>query len=239
MRYKLEDNTQEAFQFLLLGAAIVLVLRAVIGLAGLWMGGHIDEALVGSIAEHRSGFILTDPLTIVAGGMDIYGRLAYAALLTLIAGVAGSVGGAALSRIFNGPTIPWAVAGARAGLIIMAAAGLYSALFLPAHTVTITPHAAMIHKRATLPGGLALPWTVENTEVAWQTVTGIRQRVRDHGPQACGIQQETVLISNEGIHLLARSVPSGVDCDESIADHRERAQRLEALISERYLRPNG
>ena len=58
MRAKLEDNTQEALQFLLLGGAIVLGTRLLIAGADQLIGTGGDAALQEVIADHRRGFLL-------------------------------------------------------------------------------------------------------------------------------------------------------------------------------------
>src|SRR5690606_26742349 len=117
MRAKLEDNTQEALQFLLLGGAIVLGIRLLIAGAEHLIGGSSDAVLQEAITYHRTGWLL--PATYwTIGAAAIEGRLAMALLLSIGAGILFSLIGAALAAITGRRPIPAAVIAARWGLVI-------------------------------------------------------------------------------------------------------------------------
>src|SRR5690606_14938312 len=124
MRAKLEDNTQEALQFLLLGGAIVLGIRLLIAGADHLIGGSGDAALQDVISDHRRGFLLpANNWTI--GAAAIEGRLAMALLLSIGGGILFSLIGASIAAIAGRRTIPAAVIAARWGLVIFLFLGIY------------------------------------------------------------------------------------------------------------------
>jgi hypothetical protein len=235
MRFKLEDNTQEAFQFILLGAAIVLVLRLAIHGAGLLVSAGDPDMLNELSAHYRNDYVITDPTVLVSGGMDITGRLSFAALLAMGAAILGGAIGWFAARSTGGDTVKVAVRAARLGLLTVLVPLLYSALLLPPGSVELTPEEAIVRRRASV-GGLGMPWPAREERIPWSSVSSVQQR-RIANTGACGVMVETVLHTPDAIIPMTRTAPGGRDCDAAIAGAGQMSTRLAQLVRERYLRP--
>ncbi len=237
MRFKLEDNTQEAFQFLLLGAVIVLGIRLIIGGIGLWLESGTNDELLHAVSAYRNNYLLRDGTTVVTGGMDIFGRLSMAFLASLLAGVLGSVIAAGVASLSRKPTIAAAVQGARFGLLIMLALATYSALFLAARAVRLTNEGAIFLERKALPGGLSLPMPASEELLPWKAVNYLHQRSRATGLQGCGVHEEVVLQAHGQTveRLLSRTIPTGADCGRSISLAKDNDLRLIRAIENSFI----
>ncbi|MDQ3101028.1 MAG: hypothetical protein M3R08_06550 [Bacteroidota bacterium] len=234
MKLKLEDNTQEAFQFLLLGAAIVLIVRAAIAGIGLWLESGSESALIEATAAYRNNFLLNNRNVIVIGGMDLFGRLSVALVLSIGAGIAGSLIAAGIARAFNRPMLPAAVLGARFGLIITLAITIYSGLFLPARSAELSDQGMRIIDRRSLPGGLSVPFSGNEELIQWKEISHLEQRSGSENT-GCGVREEVLLHSDQAGRTIASEIPSGKDCDQAIAVAKRNGKILMEAITKTYL----
>lgn len=235
MKLKLEDNTQEAFQFLMLGAAIVLVIRALIAGIGLWLESGTSHELADAVSAYRNSYLLHKGNVIVIGGMDIFGRLSFAFLLAVIAGILGSIIGAGIAKLLKRSSLSAAVQGARFGLLIVFAVATYSALFLPARAVELTDEGALFLERPSLPGGSSFPLPAKSELITWDRVKDLQLHSRAEGIQGCGVHEEVILRSDQRQRIVAVAIPSGNDCDQAIGEAQGNAERLIKAIERKFL----
>ncbi len=228
---RVDDNSQEAFQFLSLGAGIVLLLRLVWWLVDrqLTGGGTGPDDLFEAL---RNGY-LVGPDTVVAGGVSLPGRLAIAALTTLAGGLILSVAGGWLARGLHGEPIRAAVRGARWGMLVVGAWALYAVLFLPPVSARISEEGVRIRQRSALLGEVALPLTASERMIPWSELGIVEARTVSSGYQGCNTQEEVVLRMEQEDIVLARIVPGTKDCATSTALARQHMQRLTALLTAR------
>jgi hypothetical protein len=188
MKFELEHNTQEAVQFVLLAAAIVLGLRLMIGGAELLIGAEEDEVL----SYYRNGFLL-EKGTIAYSSVDLIGRIALAALIALsgsviLGAIAGSVA-MGLNRSF----MRSAMITIRYSMILLFLIGLYSALFLPEEKLHLEDVALVVEKRNTFLH-LGIPFTskegtIEATHISSIEVNDHSLRISDaNGSQIASIE---------------------------------------------------
>ena len=94
MRIRLDDNAQEAFQFLVLGAGGLLLMRVLYhGVEGTLLAPDETSPLEQAIAVFRDGYLLREHNLLVTGGSGIGGRLAMAFL--------GAIAAASLAAVLT------------------------------------------------------------------------------------------------------------------------------------------
>ncbi len=155
MKFELEHNTQEAVQFVLLAAAIVLGLRLLIGGADLLIGSEGSD-LDALLSDQRNGFLVPQG-TIAFSSMDLISRLAVGTLIALggsiiIGGIGGMIA-MSIGRSF----VRTGVIAIRYSVILLLLLTCYSALFLPEKEMTFR-ETIVVQKRGTFMQ-LALPFT--------------------------------------------------------------------------------
>ncbi len=232
MRAKLEDNTQEALQFLLLGGAIVLGIRLLIAGADHLIGTGGDVALQEAIAGHRNGFLL-DAQSWTIGAVAIEGRLAMALLLSIGAGILFSLIGAAFAAIVERSIIAMAVIFARWGLVIFLFTGIYCALLLPAESIRISDQGLHHTERAEFFGGTGIPFTGKESLIHWNGLDTVLSRSESTAAGGCGTIENVVLRTTEKELVIASTIPVGSDCALAIAAAHERNERLAAMLNQR------
>ena len=235
MKWELEDNTQEAIQFLMLGAAIVLAIKALVVGVDLLFDENTGSELGQIAAFHRKSFILSGRDVIVVGGMDLFGRLAVAFLLSIAAAVVGSLIGLLIARGSGKPFLPTTVGGARFGLVIVGATALYSALFLPPSTVQISSEGTMFRSRIAIADAISIPFTLDRYEIPWQQVDSVVHRQIDLDDRACGVIDRVELITNGNAITILEEIPEGSDCARSRSITRENSRELIELLYTNYL----
>ena len=227
MGLRIDDNSREAFQFLLLGAGIVLLLRA-----GLWAldqaAGPGADDLVGSVADATRNGYLVAPGTLVIDGTDLAGRLALATLFAVATGVLASLLGGGVANLLRREALRGAVRGARWGLLLGGAWGLYAVLFLPPAAAHIGDTAIRLQHRPALLGTLALPWPATERHIAWSAVEHLGTRSVGNGLLWQEWREEAyVTLAGEEV-AIAACTPTGSDRAEA----RAQAQRLMAALAE-------
>jgi hypothetical protein len=227
MRFRLDDNSQEAFQFLAIGAGMVLLARLAFWGVDRMVGGHASDALEVAIEATRNGFLLPRN-TLVVGASELTGRLAMAALLTLItASLAAAVGGA-VAALLGASRTRAAVRSARWALLLAGAWCLYAVLFLPPASTRIDADGLVLTERRMLLGEIAWPLSARSRTLPWHEVDLLQPRSVSTAMHGCGSMEELVLHTQEERLVVARIIPSGGNC----ADDRAMASmRMEQLAS--------
>jgi hypothetical protein len=227
MAVKLDDNAREALQFLMLGAAMVLVVRLVIG--GVQMLPAEDPFLNDLVNGHRNGFLLLDAGSVVVGGLDLTGRLAVALAAALAGGLAGSLVGGALAYLMGRVPLATAVHGARAGMLLVLGFGVCSALFLPARVVQFLPAGIRVLERPALPGGLGLPLPANILLLHWNEIHEVDRRSVSIS-EGCGSREELLVLTPGGRQAIVSTTPSGRNCEEILRQVRAEQEQLALYV---------
>lgn len=236
MKWELEDNTQEAFQFLMLGAGIVLAIKALVIGAGYLFDSGTGSQIEQITSLYRANYLLSEKNVIVIGGMELFGRLAVAFLLSIGTGITGSLIGLIIAKTVRRSALSFAVAGARFGLVITGSIVLYSALFLPPSSVVISDQGALFRSRISIADAISIPFTAQEVHVSWSEVRSVVHEQIPMEMQACGIIDRVVLIQNGTKRIFVEGRPQGSNCMEAIAAAQERSRTLIVMLTEEYLR---
>ncbi len=163
MKIELPDNAREAFQFLALGAGIVLAIRLVVAAFGLW-SGHVNvDPLAEACAPFRNGYPLVGKHTLVVGGLPVIPRLAVAGLFVLLCGAALALLVWPIGKVFKWQGRPTFVMGGRTGLLLGGAWAVYCLLGLPAERAEVRQKEIVLQSRTAFLG--VIPWPLPGTEV--------------------------------------------------------------------------
>lgn len=162
MKLHLPDNAREAFQFLALGVAGVLVIRLVIAAFGLWSSDVDGDALAQACAPFRNGYPLIGKHTLAVGGMQVIPRIAVAGLFVLCCGVVLALLAWPIGRALNRQDARPVVVGGRMGLLLGSAWAIYCLLCLPAKRAEVKPKEIVLHSQAAFLG--ELPWPIPGSE---------------------------------------------------------------------------
>lgn len=162
MKFELADNAREAFQFLALGVAAVLVIRVVVVLIGMLSYDPDGDVLAEACKPFRNGYPLVDRHAVVVGGLELIPRIAVAGLFTLLC--AALIGAVAwlLGRMFNYGGGRSMVVGGRIGLSIGGAWACYCLLCMPAKWTKVNKSELVLHERAAFLG--EIPWPFSGSE---------------------------------------------------------------------------
>lgn len=230
MGTRLNDNVQEALQFLMLGSGIVLGSRlAYLGVAQLLMD-RTDDPLAASVQAFGHGYLLADANTLVVLGMNIGGRMALAFVLALLAGILMALLGVVLARLFNRAMIPFAVGLGRAGLLVAGAWGLFAAFALPPITTTVESDGLLLSTRPAFLGELSWPLPASAQKLAWTEITAIEARTSASSAVGCGSWVEVVVTVVGTTHSIAGIVPEGRDCNEALHFARWHTEQLAQVL---------
>jgi hypothetical protein len=236
MRARLNENAQEAIQFLMLGAGLVLLIRlAYLGALRWSMAGATDPLHL-AMSEYQNGYLLSDPGSMVVYGMPIGGRLALALLLALMAGTAFAVIGSILAGALGMDKIRLAVQGARTGLVLAGAWGLYAALTLPPGLATIGTEGVVLRDRPAFLGELSWPLSAAEQTIAWEAITSIEARSVASSSNGCGTEERVVLVTGDALIPIASIVPEGRSCNEAMHAARTSAEHLASTLRSTFQR---
>lgn len=215
MRARLDDNAQEALQFLLLGAGIILAGRLLHhGLDLAWAPGADAPAWERAIEPFRHGYLVPRG-TLVSTAVDLAARLGVGALLTLVGGGLGALMGSAVARVGGRPALRGTVRGARWGLALAGAWCLYATLALPPRTVRAIEQGLLVRERAAVLNAVALPVPARDHLLPWKQVRGFEHQP-EHAPgQGCGTAHAVVAVGAATTDRLAVQVPGGRHCSEA------------------------
>ncbi len=229
MRATLNDNAREAFQFLMIGAGLVLVGRGLYWAAGRWWQDGDPTALARAAGIFQDGYLVGND-TMVAGGAGIGGRLALAAVMALACGGLLALAGGGMARLARRSPLHVAVRWARAGLLIAGMWGMYAALFLPPRSTRWTEEGPVLRERPALLGELSLPWPARDLILPWRSIGSIHARSIASSFQGCGTMEQVIATSPDGDHVLAAIAPAGSDCESARGDAAANAHALAALL---------
>ncbi len=226
----LNDNFQEALQFLTLGAGIILGTRLA------YLGGvtvlarRKGDALQESLQPFGHGYLISDPDTWVVQSMNVGGRAALALALAIAMAILMALIATAIARLLNKAALPLATAAGRSGLLIGAIWGLFAALTLPPVTARMNAEGITLESRPALFGELSLPLPASSTTFPWDANSSVSIRSMDTHAVGCGSMEEVILEWNGEIHVLAQLRPEGRDCGEAVQFARAHTEGLAALL---------
>jgi len=236
MRLRLNDNTQEALQFLVLGSGIVLGGRLAYLGALKALERTSNDPLDAAIAAFGQGYLLANERTAVLEGMDPGGRAALAFVLALATGAVLAVLGYAVARMLRRDAIRAAVIGGRTGLLLAGMWGLFAALALPPVSATIGEEGIVLRSRPAFLGELSLPAPAQERIVLWSAITEVGTRSIASRFDGCGSRERVVvLVGTEVVHIAGR-LPSGPDCNDALHAARNDAERLATEVRRSLVR---
>jgi hypothetical protein len=228
MRTRIDENAQEALQFLMLGSGIVLGARLLYLGALHFVNSTGPDALHLAIANFDHGYLLGGNSTLVVQGMAPGGRLAMALVLSIIGGIVLALIGGGMARIFKADGRRWAVLGARAGLVIAGAWGVYAALTLPPVCTVVREDGVLLRSRPAFLGALSWPVLPQETFLSWESIEAIETRSVASGYDGCGSHEQVVALSGSSTYALAGLIPEGRDCNEAL--HSAQAETKDLVI---------
>jgi hypothetical protein len=229
MRTRIDENAQEALQFLMLGSGIVLGARLLYLGALYLLSNNEPDALHEAISAFGHGYLLSDPRTMVVQGMAPGGRLAMALVLSLMGGISLALIGGVMARLFKADGVRWAVLGARAGLVIAGAWGLYAALALPPASTVVQDDGLLLRSRPAFLGALSWPAPPQETLLTWERIEAIETRSQASSYEGCGSHEQVVAVSKGTMYPLAGLTPEGRDCNEAL--HSARSETKELVVA--------
>lgn len=224
MRLGLPENAREAFQFLLLGAGIVLALRLLWALPAAFPSAPDVEPLARAWAPFAAAYPLLPHGTMAVEDLEPLPRIAIAVLFTLICGAVMAVMGAIIAGAARQDALRASVLTGRTGLILGGMWGLWCLLAVPVASSTVETDGLHLKGHRSFLGSLPLPLTASEEVIPWNEIEGIH--VLDKNTvKGCGTAFE-VLARAKGVERPIAAQPAGMgDCDRTLA-----RQRREALI---------
>jgi len=231
MPTRIDENAQEALQFLMLGSGIVLGSR-LLYIGALYFSNSAEpDALQEAISAFGHGYLLSGGRTMVVQGMAPGGRLAMALILSLLGGIALALISAGMARILKANSLRWAVLGARAGLVIAGAWGLYAALTVPPVSTVVREDGILLRSRPAFLGALSWPVPAHETFLSWESIEAIDTRSQASSYEGCGTHEQVVAISGGEYHALAGMTPEGRDCNDALHSARAETKDLVAVLN--------
>ncbi len=212
-------NAQEAFQFLALGAGIVLVLRLLVMALGLWSdngSGELEQAM----APFRNGYPLIGRDVVVLGGLAIIPRIAVGLLFVLLCGVLSALFIWPLGRLLGWNGLRSAVIGSRAGLLLGGAWAIYCLLCLPPRQTRITSTEVERTDRTAFLSTIPLPFAGHSTHWSKDEIDGYGAEQADQGKDASG--HRVVMHARGAVVPIAWHMDP--DGDRDGVDMRQRAE---------------
>lgn len=219
------SNAQEAVQFLLVGAGIVLVIRLIVAAFGLWGGDASGDALAQACAPFRNGYPLIGPHTVVVGGLPMIPRLAVAVLFMLTMGLLFALVMLPFGGLLKRGALRAAVLGGRIGLVLGSAWAIYALLCLPPQHVVVAQDKLVRYEAPAFLG--TIPWPLTSTERAypWNEV----QALEAGGPR--NNELPSVLARTaDGTFFVARHITVPLDPGPEQAERSADAERLAAAL---------
>jgi hypothetical protein len=163
MRWRLDDNERGAFNYLVGGVVIVMVLR------GLFLAVDAVATPEGTppvLEPFRQGYYLRDAHAVVCTGSGRLERLAFAAVWSL--GVALAIAGlvAIVARMLGRSPGRMALRAARPVLVLALGWSVYAALFIPVSMAVVADHGLTVHTYRGWGGVLPFPFTRTEERIA-------------------------------------------------------------------------
>lgn len=224
MRLGLPENAREAFQFLLLGAGIVLALRLLWALPAAFPTALGSEPLARASAPFAAAYPLLPHGTMAVEDHEPLPRIAIAVLFTLTCGAGMAVIGATIAGAARQDALRASVLSGRAGLLLGGMWGIWCLLAVPVASSTVEPDGLHLKGYRSFLGSLPLPLTASEEVIPWDEIQGVHVLERNT-VKGCGTAFE-VMARAKGAEMPIAAQPAGMDdCDRTLA-----RQRSEALI---------
>ncbi|MBK9175494.1 MAG: hypothetical protein IPM46_03990 [Flavobacteriales bacterium] len=225
MRIGLPDNAREAFQFLALGAAVVLAVRLLVLLLASGSGSANEDNLQSAIAPFRNGYPLLAADTFPMRNVHPAPRIAEGGLFTLLSGVLCAVP-CLLVGLFRTDLLRKAVVyGGRIGLILGGAWAIWCICAQPASTCAVGSSGLVLRGSVTLMRAIPLPFTMFDHRIDWGHIQAINRTERVHSMDCGTTQHLQVQLANETI-IIAESQRPEEDCEAAIAQQRAQMDLL-------------
>ena len=203
MKFELPENAGEAFQFLSIGAGVILVIRLAIWSIGLIADTPNADPLIAAIANYRNGYLLLDHSTLVVGGMAMIPRIAVAVLFVLATALIVAVFGYLITGLIRSTAMKGAVQGTRIGLLLSTGWVIYALLALPPVSVRVSANDLSILERPTFLHAIAFPFGSNERTIKWSDIDYIRHQPETHTKQP-DRKQQVVVISGEEVITIAQ-----------------------------------
>lgn len=234
MKIELPENAREAFQFLSIGAGVVLLIRLAVWLIGRIADTPDADPLIAAIANYRNGYLLLDPNTLVVGGMAMIPRVAVAVLFVLATALIAAVFGYVMTRLIRRTAMNGAVQGARLGLLLSTGWVIYVLLALPPVSVRVDANDLSILTRPSFLHAIAYPFGSSERVINWSDIDFIRHQPETHTKQPDRTQQVVVISGTEMIRiaqLMDESSTSGPRTPETAGEAHLLVEQLNVLRS--------
>lgn len=230
MRLGLPENAREAFQFLLLGAGIVLALRLLWALPAAFPTAPDAEPLARASAPFAAAYPLLPHGTMALEDLEPLPRIAIAVLFTLACGAVMAVIGATLAGAARQDALRASVLTGRTGLILGAMWGLWCLLAVPVASSTVETDGLHLKGHRSFLGSLPLPFTASEEVIPWDEIEGVEVLDRSTA-KGCGTAFD-VTARTKGMERPIAAQPAGMrDCDRILARQREEALIIAQEIS--------
>jgi hypothetical protein len=220
MALRIPDNAREAFQFLALGIAVVLVVRlCMLLLANLGPDEH--TALATACRPLQASYPLVGAHVLVTDPSELVPRLSSAALFVVMCGAVLGIFSwtvTILSGRLNKNLVPAAV---RAGLLVGSGWALWCLLAGPARCTLVHDDGLELRNATRFMGGIALPFTQERTWVPFSEVARFEHRPGSASNGPCAESHQLIaLLHGGGEHLLleleGRCEPAASTAEEGL-----------------------
>lgn len=234
MKLHLPDNAREAFQFLALGAGVLLIVRLAIAALQLAIAPDTTDTLGTATAPFRIGYPFVSESTLVVDSMGAVPRIAIGALFMLIIGALLALVALPIGAATKWGALRACVFGARIGLVLGGAWSVWCLLAFPAHHVVVSDTGLMRHDSHAFFGVLALPFTEVERSNPWQAVQALSHTARAVSDHHCGELEEVRVLLPEGSVVIACTAPDDGECATVLAQQKARAESLLNILSARW-----
>lgn len=234
MKFELPENASEAFQFLSIGAGVVLVIRLAIWSIGLIADTPDADPLIAAIANYRNGYLLLDHSTLVVSGMAMIPRVAVAVLFVLATALIAAAFGYLITGLIRRTAMKGAVQGARIGLLLSTGWAIYALLALPPVSVKVGANDLSILTRPTFLHAIAFPFGSSERVINWSDIDFIRHQPETDTTQPDRKQQVVVISGEEVIRiaqLMDESSTNGPGSLETAGEAQMLVEQLNVLSS--------
>jgi len=159
MKWELDDNARSGFHYLLLGLVVIGLPALLFTLFDAWHSARMEDGRL-PLGIFHNGYLIFNGNTTTVADTSRGERLAFACVIAFI--VAAALTALLLLVRYRGAWLigRWAFALAFVWCV-------FSALFLPRTSATITPGAMDVRERATIIGDITWPFSQRTTHVEW------------------------------------------------------------------------